>query len=196
MFREGIEGLKREDKSTAMRLIKKMADLKITGVTLIELERLAAKLNIEEREILRLYIETKNNMYRDKYASTAYSDRVLLLPQCLRAVDCPAKLGVHGYECIKCGKCELLGLISQAEGLGYTTFILPGGSVVEKIFNDYKPKACLAVACFKELVLGSFVCEKFGVIAECIALLKDGCVNTAVNLNVVKDFLILSRVQQ
>jgi len=188
--------MRREERSAVMHLMEKMANLKITGLTLAELERLAAKFNVEEREVLRLYIEAKNKAYRDRYAATPYSDRILLLPQCLRVRDCPAKLGIYGYECTKCGKCRLLDLILQAEGLGYTVFILPGGSVVEKIFQDYKPKACLGVACLKELMLGSFLCEKFGVVAQGIALLCDGCMETDVDLGMIRDSLLLSQVQR
>ncbi|HYB93197.1 MAG TPA: DUF116 domain-containing protein [archaeon] len=187
--------MKKVERSTAMQVMKKMADFKITGLTIAEIERLAVKFKIDEHELLRIYIDAKNNAYIDRYAATPYSDRIMLLPQCLRTRECPAKLGVHGYECTKCGKCGLSDLILRAESLGYAVFILPGGSVVEKILKEYKPKACLAVACLKELMLGSFVCEKFGVITQCIALLRDGCVKTDVNWGIVKDFLLLSRVQ-
>lgn len=81
----------------------------------------------------------------------------------------------------------------QAKNLGYKdVFIILGGSVAKKILNKEKPKACLGVSCLKELVLGSFVCEKLGVAAQGIALLRDGCVETAVNWKKVNNVLRLN----
>ena len=70
----------------------------------------------------------------------------------------------------------------MTEDLGYKgTFILPGGSIAKKILLEMKPKAALGVACFKELVLGSYLCEKLGIIGQGVALVRDGCINTLVD---------------
>ena len=80
----------------------------------------------------------------------------------------------------------------MAKTLGYKgTFILPGGSIAKKILLEVKPKASLGVACFKELVLGSFLCEKLGVVGQGVALLRDGCVNTLVDWKSLNDALHL-----
>ena len=74
--------------------------------------------------------------------------------------------------------------------LGYKgAFILPGGSLAKKIIMELKPKASMGVACSKELVLGSFLCEKMGVIGQGFGLLKDGCINTIVDVNGLNDAL-------
>ncbi len=176
-----------------MRLMKKLAKSKLSGITIGKLEQLAAKMGVDEKELLQLYIDTKNNALKEKFAATPYSERILLLPQCLRSRDCPAQLREYGYECVECGRCGVLEITHQAKKLGYKdVFILPGGSVVKKILNKEKPKACLGVSCLKELVLGSFVCEKLGVAGQGIALLRDGCVETAVNWKKVRNVLRLN----
>ncbi len=175
-----------------MRLIGKLAKLKISGVAIGKLEQLAAKVGVDEKELFQLYVKTKNKASRSRFAATPYPERILLLPQCLRSRDCPAELKEHGYECQECGKCKIEEVIQEAKRLGYKdVFILPGGSIVKKILVKEKPKACLGVACLKELMLGSFICEKFGVVGQGIALLKDGCVNTEVDWKTLNDFMHL-----
>jgi len=175
-----------------MRVIEKLAESKLSGVAIQKLEQFAAKMGVDEKEFFQLYVKTKNSASREKFASTPYSERILLLPQCLRSRECPAELGEYGYECQECGKCELKKIIHLTKTLGYKgTFILPGGSIAKKILLETKPKASLGVACFKELVLGSFLCEKLGVVGQGVALLRDGCVNTLADWKSLNDTLHL-----
>ncbi len=57
--------------------------------------------------------------------------------------------------------------------------------MVKKILSIEKPKACVGIACDKELILGGFLCEKFNIIPQGIQLLRDGCTETAVDLEVL-----------
>jgi len=182
--------MKTNQHSSVMHVIGKFAKSKLGGIALQKLEQFATKMGVDEIELLKIYVETKNSASIKKFATTPYSQRILLLPQCLRSRQCPAELKEYGYECQACGKCNLNKLISQAKALGYkNVFILPGGAVVSKIIAREKPRACLGVACFKELVLGSFLCEKLGVIAQGVSLLRDGCVDTKVDWKTVNDAL-------
>jgi hypothetical protein len=182
--------MNRSDKSSIMRIVKKIAKTKLSGLALQKLEQVATKMGVEETELLRLYVETKNRSLIENFASTPYNERILLLPQCLRAQDCPAELGKYGYECQECGRCIIKTITQISKKLGYKgTFILPGGSIAQTILLELKPKACIGVACFKELVLGSFLCEKLGVIGQGVALLRDGCINTIVDLKSLNDAL-------
>ncbi|MCW4042321.1 MAG: DUF116 domain-containing protein [Candidatus Bathyarchaeota archaeon] len=162
-----------------MRAIEKLAKLRLSEVALSRFERIAAKMGVDENRVLELYITAKNNSGRERFKNSRYSDRILLLPQCLRSRDCTAKLGELGYECNNCGKCKIGSFINEARTLGYEKIlIISGGSIVPKIFTKFKPKASLGVGCFKELVMGSFVCEKFGIAGQGFPLLKDGCLET------------------
>jgi len=184
--------MKRRESGSAMRVIEKLAESKLSGIAIQKLEQFAAKMGVDEKELFQLYVKTRNSTSREKFASTPYNQRILLLPQCLRSRECPAELGEYGYECQECGKCNLKNIIQMAKTLGYKgIFILPGGSIAKKIFLKAKPKACLGVACFKELVLGSFLAEKLGVTGQGIALLRDGCVNTLVDWKCLNDAIHL-----
>ena len=182
--------MSKSDNSSIMRIVKTIAKTKLSSVALHKLEQVATKVGVEEKELFQLYVETKNRSMIQSYASTQYSERVLLLPQCLRAKDCPAELGKYGYECQQCGRCSITKIMQQTKDLGYKgTFIMPGGSIAKKILLELKPKASIGVACFQELVMGSFLCEKIGVIGQGVALLRDGCINTIVDMKALKETL-------
>ena len=178
------------DNNSIMRIVKTIAKTKLSSVALHKLEQVATKVGVEEKELFQLYVETKNRSMVQSYASTPYNERILLMPQCLRARDCPAELGKYGYECQQCGKCSVAIIVQKTKDLGYKgTFIMPGGSIAKKILFELKPKALIGVACFKELVMGSFLCEKVGVIGQGVALLLDGCINTIVDMKALKEML-------
>ena len=74
------------------------------------------------------------------------------------------------------------------------SYILSGGTIVEKIFKKIAPKACVGVACLNELFLGSFIIEKFNVASQAVRLKRDGCVNSDVDLNKVMDTVRLKYI--
>jgi len=176
-----------------MRLIERLAEHRVGAIALTRIEKIAARIGIDETKLLELYVKTKNLVSKTKFAETPFTQRILLLPQCLRSRDCEASLGEYGYACKKCGRCRLQQVISKTLELGYKgVFIISGGSIVSKILRKERPWACVGVACLKELVLGSFVCEKFGTMSHCIPLLRDGCVETDVDWKVLYGAISMS----
>lgn len=181
-----------DKEASAMLFIEKLAEHKVSAIALAQIEKIAAKIGIDETKLLEVYVKAKNAVSKVPFAKTPFHKRILLLPQCLRSRECPAALGDSGYVCKRCGKCGLHRVISKAIELGYQgTYIISGGSMVGSILKREKPLACLGIACLKELVLGSFVCEKLGTISHLIALSHDGCVETEVNWNNVDNTLTL-----
>jgi hypothetical protein len=164
-----------------LKVIKKIALSEPSPLILEKIEQLAIRMGMDEKELMKLYVEVKNKLHRERFSKTRFSDRVLLLPQCLRSRSCEAELTDYGYECRDCNKCRISEVKRFAEELGYKVFILPGGALVEKILKEVKPKAVLGVSCLKELVLGCIVCEKVRIPAQGVALLRDGCVETDVD---------------
>ena len=185
-----------DENSSIMRVVKKLAKTKLSSLALHKLEQLATKVGVEEQELFQLYVDAKNRSLIDSFAATPYNERVVLLPQCLRAKDCPAEIGKYGYECQQCGRCSVTKIMQMTKELGYKgTFIMPGGSLAKKVLVELKPKASLGVACYKELVMGSYLCEKVGVIGQGVELLKDGCINTIVNMKALKEALKIGVLQ-
>ena len=61
------------------------------------------------------------------------------MPQCLRSVQCPAKLTPEGIMCIDCGRCGIGEAKRYAEGMGYKFFVVPGSSFIKRIIKKYRP---------------------------------------------------------
>ena len=187
--------MNKRENSPIMRVVKKLAKTKLSSLAIHKLEQIATKMGVEEKELFELYVEAKNRSMIDSFAATSYNERVLILPQCLRGKDCPAEMDKYGYKCQQCGRCNITEIIQQTKDLGYKgAFILPGGSLAQKILLELKPKASLGVACAKELVLGSYLCEKVGVIGQGVELLKDGCINTVVDMKAVIEALKVRQI--
>ena len=169
-----LKQMNENDDSSVMRVVKKLAKTKLSSLAIHKLEQVATKVGVEEKELLNLYVEAKNRSMIQSFASTPYNERVIMIPQCLRARNCPAEIGKFGYKCQQCGRCSVTKIMQLTKDLGYKgAFILPGGSLAQKIILELKPKASLGIACSKELVLGSYICEKMGIVGQGVKLLRE-----------------------
>lgn len=137
-----------------------------------------------------------NSNQKDNFKKISYQERVVFLPHCLRKIKvCKAENTEEGWRCKHCRKDCVVNIIStEAENLGYKYFIAPGGSLVFNLINKYRPKAVLGVACHKELKLAVDIMNSSyqEIYYYTIPLLKDGCINTEVNIDVVRDALLLA----
>ena len=124
---------------------------------------------------LRNYINTK------KFLNTPYEKRFIFIPQCLRSVQCPAKLTPEGIMCVNCGRCEIGEAKKYAESLGYKFFIVPGSSFIKRIIKNYRPGAIVGVGCSMEIKEGLDLCHRHGIPARGVPLLTSGCVATSID---------------
>ncbi len=138
---------------------------------------------IRETLVDEILIEVRNAVMRNAFIHNK-GKRVLFLPQCLRHGDCTAKCHpIFGYECKRCGKCSIGKISKAADDLGFTTFVVPGGSFIKKIIKQFKPSSCIGVACYTEL---SEAMEEVSFMpVQGVCLLKDGCFETSVDVNEV-----------
>jgi len=114
---------------------------------------------------------------------------ILFLPNCLRNLDyCSNKYNENGLICKGEHDCSVGRLKAYAEDLDYNVFIAPGGSFVEKICREQKPESITGVACQKEISLARQFLDGNGYYRS-IELLVDGCLNTKVDENRVKEVL-------
>jgi hypothetical protein len=167
--------------------------------------KVAKILGINADMVDRLHIELRNEIDREPFAETDVSGRVLLLPQCLRnSRECKARLDEKGYRCIPqngcSAACVLYKIKSVGDELGYSTFILPGGSMSMSILKSAKPKALVAVACLEELEMSLTIAGRNGqskkIRAQLVPLLKNGCRDTLVDTEAVLEALKLRRASK
>ncbi len=136
---------------------------------------------IRETLVDDILIDLRNAMMLEDFIHTK-EGRVVLLPQCMRHPNCKARCDpVHGYECKRCGLCDISKICEAGEKYNFDVFVIPGGSFVKKIFKESRPKACLGVACYNELA--EDMQEVSFVPVQGVLLLKDGCFNTEANVD-------------
>ena len=138
--------------------------------------------NLQEFYKLLTLKKSKENIRQ--FSLIPFSERIILLPQCLRNVErCKAKEVGNRYECQECGACKIAQIIQNAKKLGYKgIYILKGGSALSAMIEKTCPKAILGVACYYEGLIGMTACEKRGIPVQFVPLTKDGCANTDLNL--------------
>ena len=124
---------------------------------------------------LRNYINTK------EFLKTPYEKRFIFMPQCLRSVQCPAKLTPEGIMCIDCGRCGIGEAKRYAEGMGYKFFVVPGSSFIKRIIKKYRPGAIVGVGCHMEIKEGLDLCHSHSIPARGVPLSTSGCVATTID---------------
>jgi len=135
---------------------------------------------IRETLVDDILIDVRNAMMLDDFVHTK-EKRIVLLPQCMRHPNCKARCDpVHGYECKRCGLCDISTICEAGDKYGFQIFVIPGGSFVKKICKEYGARACLGVACYNELA--EDMQEVSFVPVQGVLLLRDGCFNTEANV--------------
>ncbi len=158
----------------------------------LQIKRLANNFGLGEKIIDQVGIDIRNHLFREEFAKISPQDKILVLPQCIRDLNCPARLDpASGIKCRECGKCVIKELKEEADRLGYRLYVVPGGRFVERIVKAVRPKAALGVACHKDLNLAMHEISRANIIVQGVPLMRDGCMNTAVDL---KELLRLMRL--
>jgi uncharacterized protein len=110
-------------------------------------------------------------------------DKILVLPHFLRHTECEATLEASGLVCKDCQRCVIGVLKDKGESVGYQVFIIPGSTFLEKIVEKNKFNAVLGVACYQDL--NPTMMEQSNFSCQGLPLLRDGCMNTKVDIRVV-----------
>lgn len=163
------------------------------SITILEtlVKALFRLVRMEDSIVDEVGISLKNKISLRKFRETPVDKRMIFLPQCLRAIDCPSKLSSEGMKCTNCG-CDVGKAKRSAEGLGYKVFIVPGSSFIKRIVRKHKPEAILGVGCITEVKAGLEMCEKLNLYGIGIVLEKAGCVSTILDWDKFYEFIEMS----
>jgi len=134
-----------------------------------------------------------NELWKDAFASVPFERRLLLLPKCLRAeATCCADFDAFGLLCKRCGQCSIHDLQEQAERLGYSVLVAEGSAVVMALIQAKKVEAIVGVSCLNVLERAFPNMEAAAIPGVAIPLLQDGCRDTSVDLDWVREYIELS----
>ncbi|NSW56122.1 MAG: polyprenyl synthetase family protein [Armatimonadetes bacterium] len=128
-----------------------------------------------------------NAFWHDAYRAVPFRRRLLLLPKCLNdPAKCAAEIDSVGLHCTGCGCCEIGGLKSEAESLGYQVVVAEGtSSVILKVLEG-EADAILGVACLDSLEKSFEGIAELGIPHQAVPLLRDGCRDTEAEPDLVR----------
>jgi uncharacterized protein len=137
---------------------------------------------------LDLFLIDAANAVMARAFAAAGPTRLLVGPQCLRSGACQARLDpVEGYRCTQCGRCVFADLTRLAEATGFRLFIVPGDRMVKRLIRRTAVDAAIGIACPAELSLALVAAMKMGVPSVGVPLSRDGCFETEVDVELVKE---------
>ena len=131
---------------------------------------------------------------RQTFSQVPIEKRALFITHCLRKVDlCPyeRKERGQGLACQACSDdCSINQILQLAEKKGYQNiFIVSGYTAVERLAEEFKPRAVVGIACPKEL---EEAIGKFEIPLQVVPLSEFDCeLGSSVNLKEVKSILSL-----
>ncbi|NYB51273.1 MAG: DUF116 domain-containing protein [Methanobacteriaceae archaeon] len=146
-------------------------------------KKFSESVGVDAKIVDHIGVEVRNKVNEKVFRKTDPKDTILVLPHCLRHIDCEAKLEASGLVCENCNRCVIGVLKNKGEEMGYRVFIIPGSTFLKKIVEQNKFKAVLGVACFQDLNLAMMKVSKYS--PQGVPLLRDGCINTKVDSRAV-----------
>ncbi|MBT7171946.1 MAG: DUF116 domain-containing protein, partial [Phycisphaerales bacterium] len=131
-------------------------------------------------------------LQRSRLAKIPFARRLLLLPKCLRNLDCQADVDELGLVCKRCENCLVGQFVSVADSLGYVTLVAEGSTTVMRLIQSGQVQGIVGVSCLDSLEQVFPYIRAAGVPAVAVPLLGDGCSQTQVDEEWVIDALMLN----
>ncbi|MFZ3208464.1 MAG: DUF116 domain-containing protein [Geobacteraceae bacterium] len=135
------------------------------------------------KDTIRQSFVAMNNSLVASQKLLVMPDRVLiLLPHCLQFSECEIKVTGDINKCVRCGRCDIMGLAELAKKYKIDISVATGGTLARKVIIEKRPKLVVAVACERDLTSGIKDCYPLPV----IGILNDRpfgpCFNTKVDV--------------
>jgi hypothetical protein len=142
---------------------------------------------IPKDKIRASFVEVNNHLIRSSRRAFAPREILILVPHCLQKTDCSAKVGRRVENCLRCGGCDIDGLLTLAQYLGVQLAVVTGGTLARKFVAEFRPRAVVAVACERDLAAGIMDTAPLPVLGVGNLRPHGPCKNTAVELEKVKE---------
>ncbi|MDH4099573.1 MAG: DUF116 domain-containing protein [Nitrospirota bacterium] len=79
---------------------------------------------------------------------------LLMMPHCLQFHECDRKITTDVYNCVSCGRCDIMDLLKIAKKYNVHLSVATGGTLARKILKERRPHAIIAVACERDMTSG------------------------------------------
>lgn len=149
----------------------------------------ATGLNLSDALVLLqdlIDLQAVNLLERRKFLQA--KKRALFLPHCSRKYmdnRCEAFFdsSIPSYACAHCSKDCIVNKADRfARKKGYDVYVLPGSSCIPKILKTNRYEGIVGVACGEEIKISGKNLLGMDVAEQAIPLIKNGCANTAFNM--------------
>ncbi len=168
----------------------------VPPLSLNELKNCAAQLGVDASDYgvsdEWVIIMINNALWQDTVASIPAERRLFLLPRCMKnSRKCQAITDDLGLLCEQCGNCNVGGLTAEAEARGMMCIVAEGGPVARGVIQSGAADAIIGVSCLDSLRKAFPHMVNNALPGIAIPLDKDGCVDTKVDLALVRQYLRL-----
>lgn len=111
-------------------------------------------LGLSKQDIRSSFIKVNNDMVLKECGRYRPDQLLLLMPHCIQSSKCKLRLTYDIFNCKRCGKCPVAGLIKMAEHYGVHLAIATGGTLARRIVKQRRPSLIIATACERDLTSG------------------------------------------
>lgn len=144
----------------------------------------------KDKDMIRSLFIDINNLFVESGNIRKSPDKImLLLPHCLQYSECTRKITNDVSNCMRCGRCKMGDIIDMAEKRGVEVFVVTGGTAARNAIAKVKPEIVLSVACERDLAIGISDVNKIPVIGVLNKRPNGPCVNTTVDVDVLREKL-------
>jgi len=187
------------ERDRLLRVVRRYVDAHnpVPPLSLDELHDHAGKVaelaELDGKHAKWLAVLVNSAVWSETLASVPYERRLLLLPQCLRSEEgCAAEIDEFGLVCGHCGLCPIHHLQEEAERLGYVVLVAEGTVVVTSLIESRRIDAIVGVSCLSVLERVFPYMDAAAIPGIAIPLLRDGCANTAADIDWVREAIYLT----
>ena len=124
---------------------------------------------ITQDQIQRSFIEINNRLLEARGFTVLPQELLVLLPHCLQEESCPHKITRDPFNCRRCGRCPIHGLLALSENWKVNVQVVTGGTLARQAVKLFRPRFIIAVACERDLASGiidSFPLPVWGLLNE------------------------------
>lgn len=124
---------------------------------------------VSKEDIRLSFIKVNNELVLSEAGTYRPEEILLLMPHCLQNSRCDMRLTYDIFNCKRCGKCPITGVLGLHEKYGVHLAIATGGTIARRIVVQKRPRLILAVACDRDLASGiqdTYPLPVYGVLNE------------------------------
>jgi len=150
------------------------------------IEQIGRLFGLSKDTIRQSFVAMNNSLVTSQRLKIKPDRILILLPHCLQLSECEIKVTGEINKCIRCGRCDIMGLAELAQKYHVDISVATGGTLARKVIIEKRPKLVLAVACERDLTSGIKDCYPLPVIGVLNDRPFGPCFNTRVDVEKIE----------